>query len=422
MSVRALANYAIRRATLVTLAPLVRRQTAPAAVSDDDLGVVAGGALLVRDGTIAYAGPESGIAAAALDACGAPDFEEFDARGACVLPGFVDAHTHALFAGNRVADFEAIAAGRPPALGIRYTVAQTRLLDADGLVAAGHRTLGLMAREGTTTAEVKTGYGLTADSERAMLVALDRLDRTPDLPHVVATFCGAHALPPEFDDYDRFTDELCARIVPAVAALGIARYADAFCERGYFTHDQTRRYMHACAAAGMRPRLHADELAPGGTAGLAAELGCASADHLNYVSDGDIKRLAAAGTVAVLCPATAEYLALERSAPARALIAAGVPVALATDFNPGTSPCCSLQVVAHLARRRLGLTVAETIAGICATPAACLGLHGAAGSLVVGARGDAVVLQTGDLRELGYYYGSSLVEMTVVAPAGRLAM
>lgn len=401
-------SFAIVRATIVTMQPLAAG--APRArVADDDLGIVEDGTLVVREGRIAALGR------------GAPppdDVETLDAAGAVVMPGFVDAHTHALFAGDRVADFEDIAAGRPPKLGIRYTVEQTRNCSHAELVAIGARRLTLMLEHGTTTAEVKTGYELTADGEAAMLEALTALDGFADMPHVVPTFCGAHALAPEFADYDAFVDELVARILPRVASLGIARYADAFCERGYFTPGQSERFLRACAAAGLRLRIHADELAPSGGSALAAALGCDSADHLNFVDDAGIASLAAAGSVAVLCPATTDYLGLERYAPARALIEAGVPVALATDFNPGTSPCPSLQTVAHLARRRLHMTVAEVLAAL--TIQAARSLRVEAGVLRAGGPADLVVLKTGDVREFGYYHGADMVSAVAVGRSSTL--
>ena len=407
-------DFAIVNATIATLAPLSAR--GGAAVNEDDLGIVAKGTVVACKGRIVAAGAHADCRAALAEAqrTGDPDFVEYDARGNLVTPGFIDAHTHALFAGDRIADFEAIAAGEKPQLGIRYTMEQTRRCSDDELVAVGKRRLALMADHGTTTAEVKTGYALTAPGESAMLRAMKVLDAQPGLPHVVATFCGAHALPPEFDDYDAFVDELCATILPAVADLRIARYADAFCEAGYFSVAQSRRFLQACAARGLLLRLHADELEHSGGSKLAAELRCASADHLNFADAGDIAGLARANCIAVLCPATSEYLGLPRYAPARDLIDAGVPVALATDFNPGTSTCFSQQTVAHLARRRLHMTAPETLAALTVVPALSLGLSGETGSVEPGKRADLVALATSDYRELGYYYGVNLVTLVTI--------
>ena len=399
-------SLAVVDATIVTMRPLARERS-NAQVQDADLGVIERGTLLASGGRIVAVGRSVNVPA---------DAQVVDARGRVLMPGLVDAHTHALFAGDRIADFEAIAQQRRPSQGIAYTVEQTRKCSRERLVAVGSDRLSLMLAHGTTTAEVKTGYALTADGEAELLHAMHALDASPGLPHVIPTFCGAHALPPEFRDYDAFVDELCDRILPRVAATRIARFADAFCERGYFTPEQSERFLRACAHAGMALRIHADELAPSGGAAVAARLRCASADHLNYVDSAGIEGLAAAGCTAVLCPATTEYLGLDRRPPARELIAAGVPVALATDFNPGTSPCPSLQVVAHLARRRLAMTVAEVVAGVTVQAARSLG--SSAGILEEGRPADLVLLHTTDIREFGYYYGANLVAGGCVAKPG----
>jgi imidazolonepropionase len=399
-------SFAIVNATAVTMRPLALRAST-AKVDADDLGLIENATLVAVGGRIVSVGARAEIPSG-VDA--------IDAAGRLVLPGLVDAHTHALFAGDRVADFEALAAGRKPALGIGYTVAQTRRCSPEELITTGSRRLATMLAHGTTTAEVKTGYALTPDGEIAMLEAMAVLDARRDMPHIVSTFCGAHALPPEFASYDDFVDALCSQFVPRVAATKLARFADAFCERGYFTPGQSERFLTACGRAGMGLRLHADELAHSGGAILAAKLRCASADHLNYVDADGIRALAAAPTVAVLCPATTEYLGLDRYAPARDLIAAGVPVALATDFNPGTSPCPSLQLVAHLARRRLNMTAPETIAGVTVNAARSLGVP--AGTLEPGARADVVLLETADYREFGYYYGVNMVTSVAAARPG----
>ncbi len=405
-------------ATLVTMAPLAARADGDAQVTDDDLGIVAAGTIVVRDGIIASVG-EFFTSVVPERSSGVDDLLVHDAGGRVVMPGLVDAHTHALFAGDRVADFESMARGEKPALGIAYTVEQTRALDCDGLVALGHARLAAMLAHGTTTAEVKTGYALTATGEATMLRALALLDAGASLPHIIATFCGAHALPPEFTSYDAFVDELVERILPAAADTGVARFADAFCEQGYFTPEQSRRFLVACKARGMQLRLHADELSAGGGAALAAELRCLSADHLNYVDAADIAALRASGTIAVLCPATAQYLGLPRYAPARDLIAAGVPVAVATDFNPGTCPCYSLQEAAHLARRHMRMSAAEVLAGVTVNAARSLDAAGVAGCLAPGRPADIVMLETRDLREFGYYFGVNLVRWASLGKRGR---
>lgn len=406
-------SFAVVNATLLTMAPLAARTDGGAHVNEDDLGIIRDGAIIVRDGRITALD----VARQAKLDTGSGRSSElpiYDAAGCIVMPGLVDAHTHALFAGDRVADFEAMIAGRKPELGIAYTVEQTRRLSETELIGLGRARLAAMLAHGTTTVEVKSGYALTADGEARLLRAIAALDAQRDMPHAIATFCGAHALPPEFRSSDAFVDELVARILPAAAQTGVARFADAFCERGYFTPEQSRRFLAACSSRGMQLRLHADELSASGGAALAAELRCISADHLNYVDTLGITGLRASGTTAVLCPATAEYLGLERLAPARALIEADIPVALATDFNPGTCPCYSLQEVAHLARRRLRMTAPETLAGITVFAARSLDAAGVAGCISPGRPADLVLLDTTDYRELGYYFGVNMVRWACI--------
>jgi imidazolonepropionase len=406
------ASYALVNAAAVTMAPLAARADGDARVSEDDLGIVRDATIVVRDGLITFVGSSG---AAANEAHG---LTTYDAGGCVVMPGLVDAHTHALFVGDRVADFEALARGEPPSLGIGFTVAQTRKLDEAALVALGRRKLAAMLAHGTTTAEVKTGYALTVDGEVRLLHSLAKLDALDDTPHVIATFCGAHALPPEFESHDAFVDELVARILPAVVDTKIARFADAFCERGFFSPEQSQRFLAACAARGLQLRIHADELSHSGGAVVAARLRCTSADHLNHIASAEIPALRDAGTTAVLCPATAQYMDLP-FAPARALIDDGVPVALATDFNPGTCPCFSLQEVAHLARRRMRMSVAETIAGVTVFAARSLDAAGVAGCIASGRPADLVQLETKDYREFGYYFGVNLVTRSFVGQKGE---
>ncbi len=398
------------------MAPLSGRRQWRADVGTEDLGIIEDGAVVVEDGVIAAVGTYAQCAEALKRVAkrAGQRFADIDAERNLVLPGFVDAHTHALFGGNRVADFEAIAAGEPPPLGMRYTIEQTRKQTFEGLISIGTRHLQWMADHGTTTAEIKSGYALSAEGESLMLRVAAALNDEPHLPKVVPTFCGAHALPPEFCDYDAFVDELCEHVLPHVAALRIAQFADAFCELGFFSVNQSRRFLEACALHGLKLRLHADELTNSGGSQLAAELGCASADHLNFIDERGIEALAAAKTIAVLCPATAEHLGLARYAPARALIEAGVPVALATDFNPGTCPCLSLQTVAYLARRRLNMSAAETLAGITVWPAKSLGLAHHAGCLQAGRSAELLLLGIRDFRELGYYYGTNILRTVFI--------
>lgn len=408
-------SYALENATLITLAPLANAAGPQSHISETDLGIVTHGTVLVEHGVFTAVG--TGVQCEAAVAHARSRFAHFEARdtgGRVVMPGFVDAHTHALFAGNRVADFDDLAAQRQPALGMRYTIEQTRAAGREALLGIGEHHLEQMLRHGTTTAEVKSGYALTAQGELELLATIAELGSRPALPRTVPTFCGAHALPPEFSDFDSFVDELCDRILPGVAEQNIAWFGDAFCEKGFFTPQQSERFLRACASLGLRLRIHADELHHSGGARVAGRLRTASADHLNFIDDSDIAALAGAGTVAVLCPGTVDYLGLARFAPARKLIDAGVPVALATDYNPGTCPCFSLQMIVYLARRHMGFAAHEAIAAITLNAAYSLGLAGEIGSLTTGKRADLVVLHTSDYRELGYSFGTNLVASATV--------
>lgn len=404
------ASYSLHNASLITLAPLAASAGPQARIDVADLGILEHGTVLVEHGVLTAVGTHAHCQPAVAHARSRySNFEERDVEGRVVMPGFVDAHTHALFAGSRVADFEDLAAGRPPALGMRHTIEQTRAASRDALLDIGQRHLALMLRHGTTTAEVKSGYALTVQGELQLLDVLAELGRRPSLPRVVPTFCGAHALPPEFSDYDAFVDELCERILPRIADQGIAWYGDAFCEAGFFSPQQSERFLRACASHGLRLRIHADEMSRSGGSAVAARLRTTTADHLNFIEEDDIASIAGAGIVAVLCPGTVDYLGLARYAPARKLIDAAVPVALATDYNPGTCPCVSLQEVAYLARRHMGLSVHEVIVGLTLNAAYSLGLAGEIASLTAGKRADIVVLDTRDYRELGYTFGTNLV-------------
>jgi len=408
-------SYALTNATLITLAPLANAAGPQAQITASDLGVVERGTILVEHGVLTAVG--TGIQCEAAVAHARSRFANFGARDMgerVVMPGFVDAHTHALFAGNRVADFEDLAAHRQPALGMRYTIEQTRAAGSEALVVIGARRLAQMLRHGTTTVEVKSGYALTTQGELDLLAIIAELGALPELPRTVPTFCGAHALPPEFSDYDAFVNELCDRMLPRVAEQGIAWFGDAFCEKGFFSPQQSDRFLRACASRGLRLRIHADEMSHSGGALVAARLRTASADHLNFIDDADVAALAGGGSVAVLCPGTVDYLGLARYAPARKLIDAGVPVALATDYNPGTCPCFSLQMIVYLARRHLGLAVHEAIAGVTLNAAYSLGLAGEIGTLTTGKRADVVVLDTSDYQELGYSFGTNLVASATV--------
>ena len=351
--------------------------------------------------------------------------EELDAAGRAVIPGLVDAHTHPVWLGDRGAEIGRRLAGVPYATiaaeggGINATVRATRAGSDAALREAVTARLAAMLAHGTTTVEAKSGYGLTEKDELAALRLLRSLASNARLPRIVPTLLAAHEIPPEFqNDRGEWIRLITERIVPAAAREGLARYGDVFCEKGVFTVEESRRILEAARRAGLGLRVHADELALSGGARLAAELGAASADHLLFIEAGEIAALAAAGTVAVILPGTAWWMR-SRRAPARALIEAGVPVAVASDANPGTCFTESLAAVAVHACLDSSLTVEETLTGMTLNAAASLGLAEDVGSLEAGKSADLVLLDAPDDRHLIYHWGVNLA--AAVVSRGRVA-
>jgi imidazolonepropionase len=351
--------------------------------------------------------------------------EELDAAGRAVIPGLVDAHTHPVWLGDRGAEIGRRLAGVPYATiaaeggGINATVRATRAGSDAALREAVTARLAAMLAHGTTTVEAKSGYGLTEKDELAALRLLRSLASNARLPRIVPTLLAAHEIPPEFqNDRGEWIRLITERIVPAAAREGLARYGDIFCEKGVFTVEESRRILEAARRAGLGLRVHADELALSGGARLAAELGAASADHLLFIEAGEIAALAAAGTVAVILPGTAWWMR-SRRAPARALIEAGVPVAVASDANPGTCFTESLAAVAVHACLDSSLTVEETLTGMTLNAAASLGLAEDVGSLEAGKSADLVLLDAPDDRHLIYHWGVNLA--AAVVSRGRVA-
>ena len=364
-----------------------------------DLGIVENAAIAVTDGRIAFAGPAADLPAAAAA-------RTVDARGAAVLPGFVDAHTHLAFAGDRDEEIRQRLAGRSYAEiaaaggGIVRTVEATRRASVEDLAAAITGRLDEMLLQGTTTAEVKSGYGLAAAAEVRSLEAIAAAaERHPVT--VVPTFLGAHEVPVEHrGDRRRYVDLLVTEMIPDVARRRLARFCDVFCEQGVFTVAESREILDAGRRHGLALRVHADELCWTGGAELAAEMGARSADHLLFVSDAGMAALARASCVATLLPAAAFYLRLGRQAPARALIAAGVPVALASDGNPGGGLSPSLPFAMALGCFGLGLSLEEAITAATVNAACSLDLQGEVGSLEPGKRADIVILRGSRLLDL----------------------
>jgi len=377
---------------------------------------VADAEILIRDGRIAFAGAREERLARFGELFGTP---RVDGKGLTAVPGFVDAHTHLPWAGSREAEFlerlqgrsyQEIAAGGG---GILSTVRSTRAAAPESILEAMLARLDWMLAAGTTTAEAKSGYGLTLPDEIKQLEAIRAAaERHPiDL---VPTLLAAHETPPEHRAArGRWLDEICEEIVPAVAAAGLARFCDVFCERGVFSAEESRRVLLAGREHGLLPRLHADEFVDSGGAALAAELGALSADHLMAVSPEGIAALAGAGVTALLLPGTSFFLRKHVYAPARRLVEAGVPVALATDCNPGSSYTESLPTIAQLAVIELGLTIEETLVGVTLNAAVSLGLGDEIGSLDEGKRADVVLLDAPNLMHLAYHYGVNPVRSVI---------
>jgi len=399
-----LAPLIVRAGTLLTC----DTDAAQCGIDFEKLGRIDDAAIAIEDGKIAAIG--TSVAAGG---------DELDLRDCVVVPGFVDAHAHPLYAGDREPDFAARLGGRPPELGMLYTIERTRaaLLDPERFYERTVRPrLQTMLAHGTTTLEVKTGYAMHKPGEAALLDIIARHCDDAGVPRLIATFLGAHALPPEFTREEAFVDYLIDQVVPAAAAHGAA-YADAFCEPGFFSPEQTRRYLDAARLHGMRLRVHCDEMAYGGAAAMAATLGVDAVDHCNFITEEDVAAIVRQGIVTVACPATIAYLDLPQRAPVRALLEAGGAVALASDYNPGTSPCFNLQSVAYFGRKLFGLTAAEALYAV--TRAAAHSLRADAGRIRIGAPADLVALRIESPDEFGWQFGGNLA--AAVIKGGRLA-
>jgi len=378
-------------------------------------------AVRAEDGILAFVGTEADYK---RQYGGRPADSTVDATGKTLLPGLVDAHTHPVWVGDRGEEIGRPLAGESYAAiaasggGILATVRATRAASDLELVAAARRRLQTMLAHGATTVEAKSGYGLTAGDELRSLRILRDLDG-PDLPRVVPTLLAAHEVPPEFRDRrEEWVRIVADELVPEAARDNLARFCDVFCEEGVFTVDESRRILEAARRAGLGLRIHADELARSGGTLLAAELGAASADHLLFAGDAEVAALARSGTVAVVLPGTAWWMR-GRRAPARAMISAGVAVAVASDANPGTCYTESLAAVAAHACLDSGLSVEETLTGMTLNAAASLGLAAEVGSLEAGKSADVLVLDAPDDRHLVYHWGVNL--MSTVVLRGRVA-
>lgn len=397
-----------RAGQLLTLFPGENANTA-----EDKLGLVPDGSVAVKGETIVWAGPDREIGKHIVLSAGGL---RVNARGKVVTPGFIDSHTHPVFAGSRALEFELRIKGATyqqiaqAGGGIKSTVENTRTASKEDLTDLGLRRLEEMLSLGTTTVEAKSGYGLSVADEIRMLEVLRDLDRKHPVD-IVPTFLGAHEIPTEYagrkQDYVRLViDEM----IPEVASRKLASFCDVFCEEGVFSLEESRRILEKGAELGLRPKLHADELTPLGGSELAAEVGAVSADHLLFASEKGMEMMAEKGVVATLLPGTAFFLFMGRYAPARKMVEKGLAVALATDFNPGSCMTQSLPLITTIACTQMRMTPAECILGITRHAARAIDREDTLGSLEPGKQADFLLLDIPDYRHLSYHFGINHVD------------
>ena len=379
-----------------------------------ELGIINDGAIWVEDGIIRRVGTTAEVSAGLVRI---PD-QVIDATGRCVLPGFVDPHTHFLFAGHRAEEFSWRLRGdtymeiMERGGGIVNSVRATRQAGREELFAVGWRRLSSMLSFGVTTVEGKSGYGLDTDTEIKQLQVMADLNRE-HVVEIVPTFMGAHAVPPEYKGRtDEFVDYLLQTMLPAVSASKLAEFCDVFCEQGVFSVEQSRKLLQAAQRLGLKAKVHADEIVTLGGAELAAEIGALSAEHLLHASDEGLRQMATAGVIAVLLPATA-FCLREPYARARFMIDQGVPVALATDFNPGSCFSESIPLVIALAALYMAMTPAEIVTALTINAAAAIGRADRIGSLETGKQADFVVIDHPSHLYLPYHAGVNCVETVV---------
>jgi len=389
-------DLVLRNGHVATMQPVVH----------DPWGRIEHALIAIEGETIAWVGP----AAHAPEAATAPDIPVVDLQGGWATPGLIDAHTHLVFGGTRADEFERRLAGATyeeiarAGGGILSTVRATRAATRDELLVTATERMHTLGAHGCTTVEVKSGYGLDVETE-LMMLAVGR-----DAAHkcgmgVSTTLLGAHAIPPEFrDDRSGYVDLVCAEMIPQAAASGLADAVDAFCEPIAFTREECARVLRTGAAHGLAGRLHADQLSDSGGAELAAELGARSADHLECTSDTGVRAMAAAGTAAVLLPGAFHFLGETRRPPIQAFREHGVPMVVATDLNPGSSPLGSPLLAMNLACLCFGLTPAEALAGMTRHAATVLGFTDR-GTVTVGARADLACWDVSSPAELAYWMG-----------------
>jgi imidazolonepropionase len=403
----------LNAAQLVTLAGPSRARVG---AEMRELAIIPNGGMTIEDGRVSQTGPsveiEKGLPA---------NTQIMDARGKVVLPGFVDAHAHPVFGGNRVDEFEMRARGATyeeiaaSGGGIRSTVARTRAATDEELLAQAKRHAGWFLGNGTTTVEAKSGYGLSVEDEIRILRVIRRLNAETPI-EFVPTFLGAHAVPDEFKSApEQYVALVIHKMLPRIVEEQLAESCDVFCERGYFNIEESEKILRAAKDHGLRLRMHVDQLTNSGGAFLAARLKAATADHLEQANSAEISALAEAGVQPVLLPGSVYSLGKTRYPPAREMIDAGLAVVLATDFNPGSSPTTSLPMVMSLAATQMKMTPAEALSAATINAAYSLNRGDQIGSLEPGKRANFALYDCADYREIAYYFGVSLVDSVYVS-------
>jgi imidazolonepropionase len=379
-----------------------------------DLAIVQNGAVLIRDGKIEAAGPSHEVEAIPA----ARHAREIAAAGRVVMPGFVDSHTHLVYGPPRLLDYEMRLSGADyhqiaaAGGGIRSSMRAVRAASAEDLASRARHSIAAFIRHGTTTIEAKSGYALDEAGELKTLGVMAALDGKP--LDIIPTYLGAHVTPPEYEgDPDGYIGWIVSHMMPRIGAQHLAAFADIYCDQGAFTVEQARRYLIAARDHGLGLKIHAEQFAHLGGVHLAVELNAASADHLEQANEDDARILAKSSTIATLLPGSVYHLGLHRYAPARTLIDAGAAVALATDFNPGTSPTLSMPMVLSLACVEMRMTPAETIAAATIHGAHAIERAQQTGSLEPGKDADLILLNVNDYREMPYHFGVNPVSMTI---------
>jgi imidazolonepropionase len=378
-----------------------------------NLGIIENAAVLIENEKITWHGRMEELSMASIK-----EADVLDCLDKVVMPGFVDPHTHLVFAGSRENEFAMRSAGlsyQEIALrggGIISTVQQVRNSTKKDLKKNARKYLNAFLRNGTTTVEIKSGYGLDMDNEIKMLEAINEL-KDEEVLTIVPTFLGAHTVPPEFFGQKKeYIREITERMIPYIAKKKLAVFCDAFCERGYFNQEDCREIFSRGTSVGLSSKVHADELTSGGGAELAAEVRAASADHLEYISDVGIKAIAHSGVVAVLLPGVSFFLH-HQHAPARKLIDAGVPVAIASDFNPGSCMSYSMPMMMTIACAQMKMSPEEAITASTLNAAAAVNLSSEIGSIEIGKKADLIVLDIPNYKFLPYHFGENHVEKVV---------